>query len=145
MIIQVTGGREWDNIERVREILAPYAGSENTLRHGNCRGLDKQSAQVARELGMQVDTMPAQWRLHAGCRCSLWRRENSYCSYAGPRRNREMLDKEPLPDVVYAFHNAIEASRGTKDCVDAAIERGLRVVLVTDTEVGVLSKGRLTR
>lgn len=133
-IIVVTGGREWDNAQVVYESLTVHGDHDTTLIHGDCRGLDKQAGKIAALLGMTVDPMPAEWRKHIGypdltteCRCNAWRKAHSYCSFAGPRRNRQMLDKGP--DVVLAYHPNLAESRGTKDCVDEALRRGIPVFM----------------
>lgn len=46
---------------------------------------------------------------------------------AGPIRNREMLDLQP--DIVLAFHDNLGESRGTKDCAEEAIRRGIPVAV----------------
>ncbi len=46
---------------------------------------------------------------------------------AGPRRNERMLDCFK-PDLVIAFPQP--SSRGTWRCIEAAVERGIRVVIV---------------
>ena len=49
---------------------------------------------------------------------------------AGPIRNRKMLD-EGLPDVVIAFHEDIERSKGTKNMISQACEQGIDVILIS--------------
>lgn len=68
-------------------------------------------------------TFPAKWNEHdregrtkVPCRCA---RDADRCKVAGPRRNQQMLD-EGRPDVVFAFHDFIDNSRGTKDMVKRA-------------------------
>jgi hypothetical protein len=132
-IVVVTGGREWDNERVVYEALTTHTNPNTIVVEGECRGLDKQVAKVARRLGLTVDPMPAEWRKHIGypdttteCRCNEWRKAHSYCGFAGPRRNRQMLDKGPR--LVLSFHHNLTESRGTRDCVDEAIRRGIPVM-----------------
>jgi len=132
MFIQITGAREWSDKRIITEALFDAMGdvpnpSDHTVRHGKCRGVDILAGEIAKFLGCEVDEMPAEWRNHEGCRCNEWRKAHSYCGFAGPRRNRQMLDK--TVDVVLAFHPSITESKGTKDCVNEAVRRGMRVLL----------------
>lgn len=45
---------------------------------------------------------------------------------AGPRRNQAMLDIGQ-PDLVVAFHNNLEASKGTKDMLTRAMGAGIPI------------------
>ena len=110
--IVVTGGREWDNPVVVEGALTVHGSKGDTLIHGNCRGLDRQAGAIAKNLGFIVDSMPAEW--------------GRYGKGAGPIRNRQMLDRQP--DLVLSFHPNLEQSRGTKDCVEEAIRRGIPVM-----------------
>lgn len=74
------------------------------LVEGEADGVDK-LCRVAVEswrLGWQVDPIPAQWdRCGEGCPPGPHRRNNdTMCPYAGPRRNRYMLDKYPNAPVL---------------------------------------------
>ena len=53
-----------------------------------------------------------------------------YGRAAGPIRNRRMLELVP-PDLVVAFHDDLESSRGTKDMVIAARQAEIPVRLIT--------------
>lgn len=93
---------------------------------GACRGADLQVRKVAVEMGFQVEDYPADW---------------SVGKWAGPARNQEMVDK--LPTLVLAFHDNILQSRGTLDCVRRALRKGLRVFLITRSEVSEIRKTQL--
>lgn len=73
------------------------------------------AGEVATELGCQVEVFPADWK--------------KYGRAAGPIRNNEMLDSDP--DVVLAFHDSLETSKGTKHCVEQALKRGMTVLYFT--------------
>lgn len=87
------------------------------ILHGACRGADLLAARMAlamNETGEKafiVRPFQANWR--------------KYGKAAGPIRNRKMLDEKP--DLVIAFHADLSRSRGTKDCVEEALRRGLKV------------------
>lgn len=54
---------------------------------------------------------------------------NRYGRAAGPIRNRQMLT-EGKPDLVVAFHDDIESSKGTKDMVTIAEKAGVYVYVM---------------
>lgn len=110
--IVVTGGREWNHRQIVWYALNIHGSAGDVLIHGDCRGLDRQAGDVAHELCMRVTSVPADWGRHK--------------RGAGPIRNRKMLDMDP--DIVLAFHDNLAESRGTKDCVNEAVRRGIPVV-----------------
>lgn len=71
---------------------------------------------VAKSLGFKnIIPFPAEWE--------------KYGKSAGPIRNRQMLDENP--DLVIAFHDDIESSKGTKDCIKEAEKRGIEVQLIS--------------
>lgn len=122
--VVVTGGREYDNFERVAWALdglhkthgiARLAhGGAGKRRKGVTVGADRLAGEWADECGVDVEAYPVseeEWDA----------RGNS----AGPIRNRAMLDREK-PDLVVAF----PGDKGTRDCTAAARERGLRVWVV---------------
>ena len=56
-------------------------------------------------------------------RCSM---EAGLARAAGPIRNQRML-VEGKPDLVIAFHDDLESSRGTKDMIKRSLKAGIRV------------------
>lgn len=82
---------------------------------GEAAGADSIARDVAESLGIPVEKYPANWTAHGLA--------------AGPIRNRQMLT-EGKPDAVLAFHDDIEASKGTKDMVQAAMLADLPVTVV---------------
>lgn len=114
MIILVCGDREWDNLDvMVREM--EKLPKNCTVVHGAARGADIMAGTIAEELGMTVISFPADWK--------------KYGRAAGPVRNRKMFDTSD-PDLVLAFHENIEESRGTKDMVNYALKRGCPTKIV---------------
>ncbi len=112
IIVVVTGDRNWTNRSVIQKALSNLP-QQTILLHGDCRGLDQIAASEAIKLGIQTLSVPANWQ--------------RFGRAAGPIRNREMLDLEP--DLVLAFHDHLDISRGTKDCVQQALARGLTVQL----------------
>jgi hypothetical protein len=116
--VLVTGTREWTDsapLERELSRLAP--GS--VVIHGDARGVDRLAGQVAEALGLEVIACPAEW--------------GKYGKGAGLVRNRAML-REHAPDLVLAFHPALEQAKGTRHMVELARKAGVPVRVVTGTE-----------
>lgn len=112
--ILVCGDRNWHDLQFIRNILTAYQKSTNNdihiLIHGNARGADTLAGIVGRELGWEVIAFPAQWQ--------------KFGRGAGPIRNKQMLD-EGKPDIVIAFHDNIETSKGTAHMLKIAMAAGI--------------------
>jgi hypothetical protein len=87
------------------------------LVHGACRGLDTIAARRATLMGWQIEPHPAEWKLHGRA--------------AGPIRNRLMVMTDPA--LCIAFHDHIERSKGTKDCLERAIGAAIKSALYSQT------------
>ena len=90
-----TGGRDYQDESRVKEVLeglsedASKLGLELVIIHGKCpTGLDNIVDEMAREMGILVESYPADWK--------------RYGLSAGPIRN-EFMAKETNPNFVLAF------------------------------------------
>ena len=113
MRVLVTGDRLWSDPVLIREALSKMAnGVQHTLIHGCAKGADTLAALEALKLGFLVEPYPANW--------------GQYGRAAGPVRNRQMLT-EGLPDIVFAFHDNLDASKGTANMVKLARKAGLPV------------------
>lgn len=116
MKILVCGSREWTNkLAILRELRALPAGT--IVVHGDCRGADKIAGYIARELGFEVRSYPADW--------------DHYGLQAGPIRNGEMLAKEhreeePI-DRVLAFSTDFGPGSGTYNMTSRAEKVGIEV------------------
>lgn len=107
----ICGDRNWTDYEMIRDVVASLPHTA-TVIHGACRGADLLAKQAAKEFAdMTVVDVPAEWR--------------RYGNAAGPIRNKEMLGLQP--DVVIAFHDNLDASKGTKNMVTQARKAGIRV------------------
>lgn len=138
MRILITGSREFRSLSAVRtamlEVTAGQRGP-HLLVHGNARGADQIAAVVAKRLGWQVESHPADW--NGPCResCAPGHRQtrrdrgSEYCPAAGHLRNQAMVDLGA--DVVVAFFKEGAANAGTHDCVRRARSAGLTVRDVT--------------
>jgi YspA, cpYpsA-related SLOG family len=113
--ILVCGDRNWSNYWIIHDVLSKL-DRNTTIIAGHARGADIMAETIAAELGMKVISIPANWE--------------KYGKRAGPIRNRMMLDLEP--DLVIAFHNNLEESKGTKDTVNEARNRGIKTEIYSE-------------
>lgn len=115
MIALLCGSRGWHDTEPVNKVLsdlkreAEERGETLTVIHGAAPGLDRMAGRLARNLGCEVISVPAEW--------------DRYGKGAGPIRNQKMLD-EHQPEVVWAFR-AAGKSRGTLDMIQRSLEAGV--------------------
>lgn len=127
MKIVVTGDRNWEDrvtVETAMRLLMPVHDREGiTIIAGGARGLDTIAAEIAESYGYAVEIHEANWDL--------------YGKAAGPIRNQEMLDKDP--EFVLAFHDQLEKSKGTRNCVKEAEKREIPVILLQSQEAALIS------
>lgn len=117
MRVLICGDRNYTDAWRIRQVL--LNPDVTTLIEGGASGADYLAKMIAEKLGITVEEYPAEW--------------NRYGKAAGPIRNKRMLD-EGRPDLVFAFHNDISKSKGTKNMIDQAQSRGIEVRLVTNKQ-----------
>lgn len=123
MIIIVTGGRDYADMENVHRRIMDVFQSRTLLKnealniwHGGAKGADALASRLAQLHGWSDVPFPAQW--HAQGRS------------AGPKRNEYMvslaasLKADGHTVAVLAF----PGGRGTADCVSRAKKHGLQVV-----------------
>ena len=113
MVVLVCGSRTYADYDRIYDCLKSLAVSQ--VLAGGCRGADTLAACAAQACGYPFREFPADW--------------NKFGKAAGPIRNQKMLD-EGKPDLVVAFHENLENSKGTKDMVRRAIRQGIPVWLI---------------
>lgn len=114
MKILVCGGRDWYDMKLIREHLSKYE-KPITVIHGAARGADSLAGYVATALGFDVMVFPADW--------------DEYGKAAGMIRNKQMLSA--APDLVLAFHDDIEHSKGTKNMVALAQASNVPTEIIT--------------
>lgn len=132
MRVLVCGSRTWTNRDAIRRELETLpAGS--VIIHGDngydaagnplwgqpdelaVRGADKLAGAIAQELGFTVKTFTPDWK--------------QFGYSAGPRRNTRML-QDGRPELVLAFCEDLETSRGTRDMVTKARKAGVEVRVI---------------
>ena len=116
MRVLVCGSREWNNAELILERLKTVP-SGSTLIHGGCRGADIISSEIGKELGFGVVCFPAKWGEHGRA--------------AGPLRNQRMID-EGKPDLILAFHNDLNSSKGTSDMLNRARKHNIPFEIISE-------------
>jgi len=118
MIVAVTGGREYDDLDRVfytMDTIHREQGPIRMLVHGGATGADTLAAIWAAKNGVATRVFLPDWDKHGKA--------------AGPIRNREML-KEARPALLVAF----PGGRGTADCTRQAEGFGTFVYIIKEDE-----------
>ena len=116
MKVLCCGDRNWPNEARIRRVLEAHGlGPGDVVVHGNSGLADWGAGICARDMGCDVVAVSAEWERHGRA--------------AGPIRNQRMLDEHPDIDLVIAFHSRIDASKGTKDMIRRAHDKGIPVQL----------------
>lgn len=114
MNVLICGSRDWSDPDPIRERISTLPPGSRVI-HGGCRGADQIAGDLAEQMGLEVSCFPANWSEHGRS--------------AGPRRNQQML-VEGSPDIVLAFHEDIESSRGTRDMITRARKAGIPVEII---------------
>lgn len=120
MRVLVCGDRNWSDKEFINNVLREtwYELDEHgiplVIIHGCARGADSIAGKIGEQQSLEVIKFPADWE--------------RYGRSAGPIRNQQMLD-EGKPDLVIAFNDAIDASKGTKDMVNRAKKSGIKTMV----------------
>lgn len=120
MRVLVSGDREWtDEAMVLVQMLSLYRehGDDLVFIHGDAKGADRCCENVCRRHEIPRLVAPAPWN-----RFKSLGKGNG----AGPWRNRWML-KHGNPDLLLAFHDDLEHSKGTKDMVQLAEAAGIPV------------------
>ena len=116
--ILICGDRNWKDYE-VIDSLVKSLPLDSIIIQGMCSGADSMGKKAGEKYGFEVLDFPAKWE--------------EYGNSAGPIRNTQMLD-EGKPNTVYAFHNDIFNSRGTKNMIIQALNRSIPVIIIPSTE-----------
>ena len=112
MKVLICGSRFYTDYSRILQYVRSL--EDAVIIAGGARGADTLAVKAAGACGFLFREYPAQWE--------------KYGRKAGPIRNQTMLDMEK-PDIVAAFHEDIESSKGTKDMVARARKSGVSVVV----------------
>lgn len=111
MKVLVTGDRDYKDTKKVYETLDEI--QPKCIVQGGARGADSIAALYAKEHGICCIEVKANW--------------DYYGKGGGPVRNKWMLDWCYPLDLVVAFHDNLENSKGTKNMMKQAEEDGVEV------------------
>lgn len=119
MRVLVCGSRDYTRGKVIWTILDGFAHNNHNLViiEGDAKGADKLAGAWADDAGPYVshECYPANW--------------DKYGKGAGPIRNKQMLD-EGKPDLVLAFSDDIENSKGTRNMLDQAKKADVPAFLI---------------
>lgn len=107
--IIVTGGRDFDDYNKVAEVLELF--DIGLIIQGGASGADSLAKRYATLADIECKTFEADWNKHGKA--------------AGPIRNRLMLIEHPNAVVV-----AFPGGRGTANCIEQALKAGMLVLEV---------------
>lgn len=127
MNILICGSRDWNDFPTVKKYLEEIkqksmATNDEQLPkiiHGGCKGADSIAGYLATQLGFPIRVFKADWLSHG--------------KSAGPKRNQQMLD-EGHPNLVVAFHDALESSKGTLDMVTRARKANITTINIKSSK-----------
>jgi hypothetical protein len=108
------GGRDYDDREKVYHVLDALLakiGPDMLLINGGAPGADTLAREWAVDRRVDHLTLFARWEI--------------FGKSAGPIRNRAMAKKKPR--LVVAFHPNLDESKGTRDMIAIANDRGIKV------------------
>lgn len=117
--VLVCGGRDYTDVTQLDMILTQLADNYNIecIIEGDAPGADRLAGSWARTHAIPNFKYPADW--------------DKYGKYAGPKRNKQML-QEAHPDLVVAFAGL----KGTADMIKKAKTAGITVLEVPITLTG---------
>ncbi len=115
MRVLICGDRNWANVKVIRNVIKKL--KPTVIIEGGAKGADRIAWDVAEELDIKALEFKADWLKEGRA--------------AGPIRNKKML-VEGKPDLVVAFHNDIDASKGTKNMLKQAQKAGIATRLFTE-------------
>jgi hypothetical protein len=115
-IILVTGDRKFNDYEEYKLVDRAIKNRKpDCVVQGGASGADEMARQVCEKRGIPCFTCHAWW--------------NFFKRAAGPIRNGWMLKFLHHIDEVLAFHNNIKESKGTKNMIDQAKKKKIKVTL----------------
>ena len=127
MKVLICGDRDWTAVSRLYQVMSSVHCQSpiSAVVEGGARGADLIGCRWATDHGILVIEYKADWIRQGRA--------------AGPIINLDMLRIEK-PDVVYAFHDDLSKSKGTKHMVRESLKAGVIVHHVTRSDIFVLKK-----
>jgi hypothetical protein len=113
----VCGDRVWADGNSILLTLMLFKEKHGMIEiiEGEAKGADTFARLAGEKLDCPVHKFPAEWK--------------KYGRGAGPIRNKQMLI-EGKPDLVIAFHDQIEKSKGTLNMLNTAVQSGVPAILM---------------
>jgi len=114
--VLICGDRNYTNKAAIDKFINSLP-RDAVIIEGEAAGADTLAATSAKQHGHTVIPFPAKWA--------------KYGRAAGPIRNKQMLDVGK-PDVVVAFHDNIDSSKGTSNMLKQASKQGIKTQLIAE-------------
>jgi len=114
MRVLICGDRYWTDYPLICKWISSLPIS--VIIEGEAKGADRLARIAATVLHISVEQYPADWKTQG--------------KNAGPIRNYQMLELGK-PDLVLAFHDHMEKSKGTKHMVSIAIQANIPTIIIT--------------
>lgn len=111
--VLICGDRLWWDFNLV-DARVRTLDALDVVIEGEAKGADRMARQSASAFGLEVKAYPSDW--------------STYGRAAGPIRNRQMII-EGEPTEIWAFHDEIEFSKGTRNMCDQGLRYGLKVTV----------------
>lgn len=119
------GDRHWTDLvtvdEVIRKLVAHYGIGRLLIISGGAPGADTMAIQAAHNQGVHCARVDALWHKHR--------------TAAGPMRNAAMLKLRP--HLIFAFHEDLSRSRGTRDMLAKGLRAGVRCIHVSRHVTGI--------
>ena len=121
MKVLITGSRNWSDKEAVEIAIA--RAKPDIIIEGGAKGADAIAKEYAHKTFRKVIEVKAEW--------------DKYGKKAGGIRNSIMLAMKP--DLVLAFSNDLSNDKGTRDTVNKATKKGIKVLWVRSKDnIGII-------
>jgi len=108
MKVIIAGGRDYHNYETLLEAITESQFDITTVVSGGANGVDALGERYAEEMNKTLNVYEADWATHGRA--------------AGPIRNRKMAENAEALIAIWDGQ-----SRGTKNMIETATKKGLRV------------------
>ena len=108
MKVIIAGGRDYHNYETLLEAITEAQFDITTVVSGGAKGVDALGERYASEMNKELNVFNADWETHGRA--------------AGPIRNRKMAENAEALIAIWDGQ-----SRGTKNMIETATKKGLRV------------------
>lgn len=124
MRVIICGDRAWRDPKLIYRVMKRLDKDADTVIEGEAHGADEIARIIADLRDISVEPYPADW-CDFGATCT--KPHTHYGKRAGMMRNKAML--EAGPEQVWAFHDNISASKGTKGMIQMAVAAGVPTIL----------------